>query len=228
MQRYAFFFGLLSLFSIGHAFRYPVLSIPFVWIGVSFGLVAFAYSSESTRPFAKRSNGKIPFWSKLINLPYFAFTKCVWHLYRILKSEGPFNEVDEKLVVGRRLRASENLPAGIDHYIDLTAEMEDPSAIRSSDAYRCFPILDGGVPSVASLLAFLGQLKPDDRVYVHCAQGHGRTGQVAAAILLMREGCSGDVREVVAGLQKGRPGIGLSGEQLQFLERFKDSCGDDL
>jgi hypothetical protein len=37
-------------------------------------------------------------------------------------------------------------PSGISNYVDLTAETEDPAAIRQAEAYLAFPILDAGVP----------------------------------------------------------------------------------
>jgi protein-tyrosine phosphatase len=104
------------------------------------------------------------------------------------------------------------VPAGFDNYVDLTAEFAEPSSIRRSSAYVCFPILDGAAPAPQALRKAVGNLRPG-RTFVHCGQGYGRTGLFAAAVLLT-SGAAGTMEEALQMLVAARPGIRLNGEQL--------------
>jgi atypical dual specificity phosphatase len=72
--------------------------------------------------------------------------------------------------------------AGVTHFIDLTSEL-DENGIRLSH-----PIADFGVPTLqgmqATLSAAAGALRSDGVVYLHCKAGIGRTGTVAACLLV--------------------------------------------
>src|SRR4030095_7030576 len=111
----------------------------------------------------------------------------------LFSREPAHTEVNEQLVIGRRLLSSE-MKGDFENYIDLTAEFVEPAAIRRRDGYRSFPILDGSAPSPEALEAALSGLR-SGRTFVHCAQGHGRTGLFAVALLLR----SGAVRTIEEG-----------------------------
>jgi protein-tyrosine phosphatase len=55
-------------------------------------------------------------------------------------------------------------------------------------------------------------------VYIHCAQGHGRTGTFAAAVLLAK-GHGDSVEAAVGQLRAARPRLALGKAQLQFVRR---------
>src|SRR5205809_1011561 len=105
----------------------------------------------------------------------------VWHLMRLISREPARNMVTQQLVVGRRLLAYEREDE-FDNFVDLTAEFPEPFPIRSSPSYRSFPILDGSAPSPEALRVAVTSLRPG-RTFIHCAQGHGRTGLFALAVL---------------------------------------------
>ncbi len=124
----------------------------------------------------------------------------------------------EGLVVGRRL-----LPGELDwefaNYIDLTAEFPEPLALRRSSGYLSFPILDGSAPDPTALRKVVDRLR-SGKTFVHCAQGHGRSGLFALAVMLK----SGAVRTVSEGLEKlkaVRPGISLTAVQCRCIEDFR-------
>ena len=114
----------------------------------------------------------------------------MWHLSRALRRESPFNELVEGITIGRRLLPGE-YPEGIESVVDLTAEFPESSRIRQGRIYRAFPILDGSPSTPAALEQIARAIMdlPGD-VYIHCAEGHGRTALVATSLLLAR----GDVR----------------------------------
>jgi len=219
-MRYRYVLPLLgcALIVAGALRRDWLLSV--IWLGGNFVALGIAYGLGSHRILGKRPDGTIARWSWLVFLPVLTCSAVVWHLARLLSRGPALNDVTDNLVVGRRLLASE-APAEFDNYVDLTAEFAEPSSIRRSSAYVCFPILDGGAPAPQALRDAVGNLRPG-RTFVHCAQGYGRTGMFAAAVLL-KSGDAGSVEEAMRILKGVRPGIGLSREQLECLQSYANT-----
>ncbi len=187
------------------------------WLGCDFLLLGIAHGQGAHRLFGKREDGTLPLWSWAVFGPLLLYTVAIWHLLRALSREPAHQVVNGQLVVGRRLLGSE-LHEEFENVVDLTAEFCEPSALRQPPAYRSFPILDGGAPTPEALLAAVTGLRPG-RTFVHCAQGHGRTGLFALAMLLY----SGSVPSVEEGLRKlqaVRPGIRLNREQRRCIEAY--------
>jgi protein-tyrosine phosphatase len=160
----------------------------------------------------------MPLVFKVINFPYLAYTWVIWNLWRCVCREDAFNEISAELAVGRRLLASE-LSHDFDYYVDLTSEFEEPKKIRVHTGYRCLPVLDTRCPSHGELAGLLKEVSRG-KTFVHCAQGHGRTGLFAAALLLY-SGRATSADEALAALKKIRPSIGLSAEQQSFLKKWE-------
>jgi hypothetical protein len=150
-----------------------------VWLGCDFLVLGIAHGLGLHRVLGKRADGTLPLWSWIVFLPLFSYVTIVWYVIRVFNREPAYNAVTEELVVGRRLLASE-LEGGFNNFVDLTAEFSEPSAIRRSPSYLCFPILDGAAPTPEVLRAAVDALRPG-RTFIHCAQGHGRTGLFALA-----------------------------------------------
>lgn len=194
-----------------------VLGALLLWLGCDFLLLGVAHFRRAHGLFGKRPDGTLPLWSWLIFLPLFLFSMLVWHLARIFSAEPPFNHVSSQLVVGRRLLPRES-PGEFANYIDLTAEFQEPRAFRESPGYVAFPVLDASAPSPECLQAAVARLRPG-ATFIHCAQGHGRTGLFALAVLLT----SGAVRTVDEGLSllaNSRPAIRLSPEQGNCIRSY--------
>jgi len=191
--------------------------IPAFWLGGNFLALGIAHGTGAPRVFGKRPDGSLARWGWLLFLPLLVFTNAVWQLSRLLTREPAHNSVTENLVVGRRLLPSE-LPRDFDNYVDLTAEFAEPRAVRSRPGYLCFPILDGGVPKPEALREAISRMRPGT-TFVHCAQGHGRTGLFALAVLLTT-GVARDIDEGLQKLQSARPGIRLNRDQRRCIEQF--------
>ena len=188
-----------------------------VWLGFNFLALGIAHGRGWPRIFGKQAGGTLSLWSWAVFLPLHIYTFAVWHLIRLVSREPAYNAVSENLAVGRRLLPFE-LDGQFANYVDLTAEFPEPSAIRKAASYRCFPILDGAAPTPGALHAAIASLRPG-RTFVHCAQGHGRTGLFAAALLLH----SGEARhadDALRMLAAARPAIRLSKEQQQCLREY--------
>ncbi|MEW6159105.1 MAG: hypothetical protein AB1813_16895 [Verrucomicrobiota bacterium] len=190
-----------------------------VWLGADFLAVGIAHARGAHRIFGKKPDGTLPTWSCFLFLPFLLYTSVVWHLIRIVSSEPAHNHVTEALLVGRRL-----LPGEIDgafaNYVDLTAEFAEPPQIRGYPGYLSFPILDGSAPHPDALHDILNRIKPG-RTYVHCAQGHGRTGLFALALML-KWGAVKTISEGMERLRRVRPGIHLSPSQHKCIEQFSE------
>jgi len=196
-----------------------------VWLGGDFLILGIAHARGLHGVFGKRVDGTLPLWSWVLFFPLLLYTLGVWHLIRIFNREASRNIVTERLVVGRRLLSSE-IDEKFDNYVDLTAEFVEPQAISHTPAYRSFPILDGSTPSPETLKQAVAGLRAG-RTFIHCAQGHGRTGLFALAVLLN----SGEVHTINEGmklLRVARPGISLNKEQIRCIKMYAERAGYGL
>jgi hypothetical protein len=205
---------LLGLGFAVQAYFYPRLAFPWMWLGTSFFALGLAYLYRRPGLLGKAPDGSIRWWSWAAFLPLHVFLHAVWHLARLCGREHPTDFVVGHLTVGRRLLASER-PTGIEVLVDLTCEFPEPAGVRKGMDYRWFPMLDASVPDIQKLRMFIATL-PEKPIYVHCAQGHGRTGLFAIAYLLEKKVC-GDSGEALKLLSRSRPGITLNQVQRSFI-----------
>lgn len=215
----------LSLFLLGVLYG-GILAAFLFWCGANFFLLGVAHARKAHGIFGKRADGALPVWSWVIFLPLHVLNHFVWHLFRTLATEPASNPVSERLTVGRRLLPHEN-PGGFDNYVDLTAEFSEPRILRELPGYVAFPILDASAPSIEHLQAAVANLRTG-RTFIHCAQGHGRTGLFALAYLLST-GESRTVEEGMSLLTQARPAIRLNRAQMTCIRTFAEklSAGVD-
>ncbi|MFC1850797.1 dual specificity protein phosphatase family protein [candidate division CSSED10-310 bacterium] len=213
-----FFIGGISSFYCSTVMAFPG-SVILVWTGFSFFIVALAYFKLGPWIIGKKADGMISFFNKILLWPYFIVTWSLWHIYRLLSDEDPLNELVPHIFIGRRLLSSEMRPE-IDLVLDLTCEFTEPGEIVSQKQYFCLPILDAATPQPEDLLALINVLNAaSGTIFIHCAQGHGRTAMVAAALLLSR-GLAVDVRDAISLIAKKRPKIHLQRNQYEFVSQF--------
>lgn len=217
-MRLAAFFAFQSA-----GFTYLALSLEGVflallWPAATSVLLCAAYFGLGPAPFGKRPDGTMQPLLVAISLPYFAAIWSIWHVQRLL-GEPPFHEIAPGLLLGRRPLPGE-LPADVDLVVDLTCEFPEPAAVRTGRQYRCLPTLDGFVPDGEALRALAIEVaRFDGRIYIHCAQGHGRSATLAAAVLLER-GLASSVDEAEAMMKRVRPGVRLHSVQRVLLMRL--------
>ncbi len=189
-----------------------------LWPGVSLLLVAAGYFGLGPRIFGKRPDGTMPRQSVAVLLPYLLLTWGTWYLLRLLSREDCYNELVPGLFVGRRPLASD-LPKDVAVVVDLTAEFSEHRSVRSGRRYISFPILDGGTADVEMFSALVDQIaESKDVTYIHCAQGHGRAGMLAAAILV-RKGMCMTFEDAAKALRAIRPLAELNRRQLDIVRR---------
>lgn len=213
-MKYATLNLILGAAIISQSFLYHDLLIPLCWLGTSFCTLGLAYLTRSPRLLGKQTDGTIAWWSWAAFLPLHCSIQSVWLLSRYFSSESPTDTVAPRLIVGRRLLASE-APSQVELIVDLTSEFPEPLGVRRGRDYRLFPMLDASVPDYPKLREFIESL-PDVPTYVHCAQGHGRTGLFSIVYLVERGFCATST-EAEALLTAARPGINLNHEQRKFI-----------
>lgn len=152
--------------------------------------------------------------------------------------------VDERVYAGEypgdlfnpREKVEAFLDFGITHFIDLTEEGElNPYLDYLSEVcshYR-FPIRDVSVPedheSVYELMKYIDSVlaNPDNKIYIHCWGGVGRTGTIVGCYYLYRgepyEMAMAHLKERFKQCPKSeRRRTPETGEQVEFIFYFSD------
>jgi protein-tyrosine phosphatase len=199
-----------------------------LWPTVSFFLASAAFFGMGPALMGKQPTGRIAPWAWCIQLPYFAVSGLVWYCQRWFGTEDCHNQVAPGLWVGRRAFSNE-LPPGVDVVVDLTAELEEPRDVACNGrTYFCLPTLDASVPDERRLRELVRYLA-DHRggIYLHCAQGRGRSAMLAAAVLIER-GQAASVEEAEALMQRARPTVQLSRAQRRLIARVAQRRTPDV
>lgn len=195
------------------------LGYPFAWLGLwpatAFFVVGVGYLRFGARVFGKRDDGTIPLSTRLLLLPYLLVAWGIWSLIR-LGPERCWDRVAPGVYLGRRPYPRE-LPQDVTLVVDLTSEFARSIPKSSPLEYLCLPILDASMPSVSELHALVGRVAAHaGPVYIHCAQGHGRSAVVAGALLVSR-GIARDALEAESLMKSIRPGVHMSRLQRDRL-----------
>lgn len=188
-----------------------------LWPAADCAAVAAAYFGPGARVFGKRRDGSLAPWASLAMLPFIAVLRLVWRLQAGVSPEPCCDEVSPGLFVGRRPLPGEH-PAGISLVVDLTAEFSKPRYHPLSAGYLCLPALDAFVPDEAASEPAVERALAAPSVFVHCANGHGRSAAFAAALLL-RKGLAADVAEAMALIRRARPVCRINPAQEAWVLR---------
>ena len=182
-----------------------------VWPAGNCAAVAGSYFGLGAGVFGKRPDGTRSPAVVVWMLPFFLVNYATWRLQVLISPEDCVNEVVPGLFVGRRPRPGEYPPA-LDLVVDLLAEFPKPAYHPAEAAYLCLPTVDGFVPEPAPYADAVGEAAKAARVFVHCANGHGRSAAFAAA-LLVRKGAAADVDGAMALVRNARPACRLTPAQ---------------
>ncbi len=191
-----------------------------VWPGLAFLVVAVAYATGDARLFGKTSHPALRTVLRVVLLPYLGLAAFVWHILRLFDRRPAYAWLASDLCVGRRLLPDEYPPA-IASIADLTCEFTERLPRNRQVEYRTFPILDGGTVREDALRAMASEIAKLPRpVYLHCAQGHGRSAMVGAALLLDL-GLAATPEQAVAKIRAARPGGSMTRRQRAVVEQIR-------
>lgn len=193
-----------------------------LWPGVSYLLAGAAYGGMGGRVFGKQADGTMSATRLILLFPYIGLAWCVWAVGRVLTTEGASHEIAPGLWIGRRPECRE-LPANVGLIVDLTCELWEPARVRRACDYVCVPTLDGSFPSAHEVGTIVDKFRKFHGVaLIHCAQGHGRSAALAAAVLVARGGVP-DIDEALRQIKAIRPGVRVAPEQRQAVMRLAET-----
>jgi protein-tyrosine phosphatase len=210
---YSIVFFLIASILVSHAWgsRQWILLYP----AISFGVVSFAYLTNSAMIFGKRMNGRLGVINKMVFFPYLAYVWLTWHMINTIRRERAYDQLTPDLIIGRRTRF---IPDNVKSVVDLTCEFEEYDDLLEKHVYFSFPILDGCPPDAIYFLPVIERIGKLPRpIYMHCAEGHGRTGMVAAALLLYEQHV-GSIAEAMRLIQSVRPKAKIQKSQYKILQ----------
>jgi hypothetical protein len=218
-MRYALIFLALGLCFTALAIQRGGWAWLLLWPGLSSMLVGAGYAGLGARVFGKRTDGAYPLWAKLIHLPYLLITLGVWHLLRVALPESPADQIAPGIWVARRPFHFE-IPPDVRTIVDVTAEFSVAAGVRAQREYICFPTLDGHVCDAAQFAETVREVAAlDGGILIHCAQGHGRSAALAAALLIAR-GLAEDLEDAERRMTVARPRIRLKPSQRALVNAF--------
>lgn len=217
-MKYALVFLTLGLLLGVQASRIGGAGWLLLWPACAAVAVSVAYAQGHPAVYGKRPDGSRGLVSWLLMLPYLLVAGGVWNLYRWRSRESPADKLLPGVWIGRRLLPHE-IPPEITRIVDLTCEFHEPRANLKGREYRAVPILDASVPGLGEAVHCAEAiLQSPGTTLIHCAQGHGRTGTLAAIVLLIK-GVAQTPDEAVARLQSVRPKLKLNARQMEFVRR---------
>ncbi|KAA0160599.1 hypothetical protein FNF27_07282 [Cafeteria roenbergensis] len=197
----------------------PEVALVMLWpVLAHFALAAFYVFDVDV---ATRWLGKVPtasagavwaFWlaRHLVSLP--------------LVGERPYDAVAEGIYVGRwPIRFPSEFPAHCPNVVDLTAELPARADVIRGRRYACVPALDCTMPLPGALIAAAATVGGwPGGVYVHCANGHGRSACFAALLMVLR-GESATWRAAVEQMKTVRPLVSVHGTQAALMDDVEAS-----
>jgi hypothetical protein len=193
-----------------------ILRVILMWIAANALTISVAYFTNSPGVYGKKEDGSIRWPVAFWMAPWLLFVRMVWHLQNIVSRTPLYSEIVPDLFVGR-LCQYQSLPGDVSVVVDLTAEFPTPRSLRSKVLTICLPTLDGCAPDWKKCQqAFELIDNQSGRIYVCCANGHGRSVTFAAAWLGLQGKCL-SAADSVKLIQVARPSAAPNRDQLSFL-----------
>ena len=83
---------------------------------------------------------------------------------------------------------------GVKYFVDLTT-LGELDGYKCDENYISYPIRDNNIPTnkkdfihfLEYLINIIGGLETDEKIYIHCKGGHGRSGMLVACLLCILE-----------------------------------------
>ncbi len=197
----------------------------FVFFGANYaffaGIYLFRRDAGSLVIRKNPETGQISLFSKLLWAPFlgghwavFLARHRVWHRRR-----PAFHRICRNLYLGRfPSNPQTDLPPKTSVVVDLTLEFsEPPSMMNAKTTYLNCPSLDNHIATVDALCdtarLALQLWHQGEVVFVHCANGKGRSGSMVVLLLVLNRTCE-TIEEAIAFAKARRPQVRVHGLQL--------------
>lgn len=222
-RRYGYLAGVLALISlvslqrgycVGHGWH--LATVVSLWCTGAAVVLFLGYEENDPTCLGKHEDGRLPLMSWIVFLPYLVPLWTRQLFLTTLCRENANDKLLDGVFIGRRPTRAKEIPSGTTVCVDLAAEFPASRAeLKYGGRYLSFPILEASVRSCEALIACIDSL-PESGLYIHCAQGHGRTGFFSCALLL-RRGTVKTLPQAEALVTRVRPGVKLRKAQREFL-----------
>jgi hypothetical protein len=225
-MKYGIIFPILGsmLLACGWVSESQMVQIITSYSAIGFLAIGIGYLFTLPAVWMKRTDGTINPIGFALCLPLHLLNWLSWQLAARLKKYPARHEIVPNLWLGRRPFAHEVKAMLVETSwatVDLTAEFQEPKALRQGK-YLCLPTLDHTAPlpnHVEDALRFIAAEKPNRKVLIHCALGHGRSATIVAAWLI-QNGLAKTAKEADNKLRAIRSGVRLKHSQLRLLEEM--------
>ncbi len=217
----AFALALVSFVSIQRGIvvgnGWYIATVVSLWLTGAAVLLFLAYEENDSTCFSKHEDGRFPLISWIVFFPYLLPLWIRQILLSTMSGENSSDKLMDGVFIGRRPVRARDIPSCTAVCVDLAAEFPASRAeLKYGGRYVSFPILEASFRSCEALITCIDSL-PESGLYIHCAQGHGRTGFFACALFL-RRGTVETLPEAEALVTRVRPGVKFRKGQREFLE----------
>ena len=204
------------------------------YVALTYIFMSLVYVSDKTNAFSKNIQGQIPLKNKLILWPIHIINSVVFKLWESLTRESPYSEISKDVFLGKKLSNQEAVKFLSEigdrklFVLDLTSELSENMILYKSSFYKNIPVLDASIPTMKALEEgsnFIKEASGNGVVYVHCAQGHGRSALFIAAYLLLAKQALNpkDAENLIVLL---RSGVKLNWLQRKLLNDYHQTIID--
>ena len=198
--------------------RYGFLLYIMLWpagVLIFIGIAHICFPKRGVKILGKSTtNGSLPWLQSTLFFPYLLSAWIGWAVrcaYLRIKREPICSKVWDGVYVGRYPLFSSRIPDEVTVVVDLTTEF--PGVYGEREYYGCFAF-DTDTPDPTEWYAVATQIAKchakGEKILVHCAYGHGRSGVTAALAMLLASEPPKDVSSFEAArtfLRQGRPCI---------------------
>jgi len=190
---------LLAFWSWGYLFGWHLL----FWISLVCFAVGRSYFINNPN-FLKNEKGQISSFKKVFYAPYQLAYWLIWRFAR-RKNNPLFIEILPRCYVGPRASTADLKAFGLDKRLiifDLSAELEEVTALQEKGYYCSFPLLDIAAIAIEDaerirsvLETSYQKLQKDENIIIHCTMGYSRS--MVFAILLSQKILSLDLKDAI-------------------------------